>query len=138
MAVWTIKSGTGSGTLLVGYRIVDTHSAGHTTYEFLPPVGVGSTPYGTDTVPSADPPSFVGMIFKGQTWNVGSTTPAPNPAPPGTKWRGSCGNSAIHFNDPGTWTAEASGGVGFGEDEDEDENGGEDQDESEEPDDDEQ
>src|SRR5215204_4387653 len=113
MATWTIKSGTGSGTSLVNYRIVVTQTGPPptqiTTYKFLPPKGDGDTPYGTTT---SSPPSFTGMTIGTQTWTVrGGSTP-PFPPPKDSTWSGSCDDGVSLLGaDPGTWAAESGGGT---------------------------
>ena len=112
MGHWKIKSGTNSGTSLVGYRIFVTRSGGTTTYKLKPPKAVGDTDLGETT---SSPPSFSGININGQTWTIGSgTTPTFPPAKPAT-WSGTCNNGGAQIKqDPGSWNAEATGGTGEG------------------------
>ena len=116
MATFTIiaKGSRRSGSLLLGYRFIVTHSGGDATYQLLPPKALGSSPLGSDTAPSGGPMSLPSVLINKQIWSIDSDGPAPNPAPKGTKWSGRCFNFNSSVADPGTWTAEASGGVGVG------------------------
>ena len=108
MAVWTIKrGGSGSGRHLEGCRIVVTHSGGLITYQFLPPLGLGSGPLGSSTI---SPPNIKGISYQEKKWDISSiTTPPLNPLPK-TKWDGSCFDTTEIEDDPGTWQAESGGG----------------------------
>src|SRR5215217_8173757 len=112
MTTWIIRSGgNGSGKDLTGCRIVVTQVGTTITYQFLPPVSIGSGSLGST---STSPPTINGITFKKKTWSVDSTTTPPLNPSPGTTWSGECSsNSAVPESDPGTWTAEATGsGVG--------------------------
>lgn len=108
MTIWTIQSGTGSGTALVGCIIVATHTAGITNYKFL---RVGATA-GPTTVIS--PPEFIGVHYLGYKWRIYSGMTPPKDPPKGTLWKGTC-DTEDGANDSGTWQAEATGGTGFSE-----------------------
>src|ERR1051326_5686596 len=100
MATWTIISGTGSGTQLVGCKIVETHTGGTITYEFKA-AGTGAPPTLNTT-----PPNLNNVPYNNSTWNIASST-----APP--TWSGTCINTTSPEQDPGTWTAESGGGGGI-------------------------
>jgi len=98
MATWTIISGTGTGTQLVGCKIVKTVRNGVVTYQF---VGrpVGETPPALNTTA----PNLTNVPYNQSNWNISSTTPPPT-------WSGSCNNTTSPELDPGTWTAQSGGG----------------------------
>ena len=112
MAVWTIKKGigtAGSGTQLEDSKIVATQSGGNTTYQFI---GRGSS--GGPTT-NSNPPNFKKVAFAGQTWRISSSIIPPTSPANGAKWGGSCAtSSALPEDDPGTWSAEATGGTTVG------------------------
>jgi hypothetical protein len=98
MAKWTIISGTGTGTQLVGCEIVKTMRGGTVTYQFVG-APVGSPPPATNTTA----PTLTNVPYKGNTWNISSTT-----APP--TWTGSCNNTLSPEGADGTWQAQSGGG----------------------------
>lgn len=98
MATWTIIRGTGSGTQLVGCKIVKTVRAGVVTYQFVG-APVGEVP---PTI-NITAPAFANVPYKGSTWNISSTTPPPT-------WLGTCSNTTSPEADDGTWQAQSGGG----------------------------
>jgi hypothetical protein len=106
MAVWTIKSGSNSGTQLVGCKIAETQGGGITTYQFIP---LGT--HGGGPTTTTNPPSFTGVSFNGRTdWSISSSISPPLSPPNGSAWSGSCSNGASRLEEePGTWAAESGG-----------------------------
>ena len=98
MATWTIISGTGTGTQLVGCKIVKTVRNGVVTYQF---VGKGVNE-GNPTI-NTTAPNLINVPYNQNTWYISSATPPPT-------WSGSCNNSTSIGGDPGTWQAQSGGG----------------------------
>jgi hypothetical protein len=98
MATWTIISGTGVGTQLIGSKIVKTVRNGVVTYQFVGRLA-GENPPATNTTA----PNLTNVPFNQSTWNISSAT-----APP--TWSGTCNNTTTPTGADGTWQAQSGGG----------------------------